>query len=173
VGRGTSTYDGLSLAQAILEHLLGERQSMIFFATHYHELTSLSATFEKLINAHMSIHEKNGDLKFLYTLSMGPAVRSYGIQVARLAGLPGTVTRRAENLLKRLEQATHAADRPHASQLDLWSQPPPVEEASPAPALDPQLDVVMQEVREFSIQSVTPLEALNKIAQWQQVLDRS
>jgi len=162
VGRGTSTYDGLSLAQAILEHLLGERQAMIFFATHYHELTALNETFEKLINAHMSIHENKGELKFLYTLATGPAVRSYGIQVARLAGLPAAVTRRAEGLLARLEQATKSESTGQTSQLDLWSQP------APEPAVDPKLAALASEVKNFAIQSVTPLEALNKIAEWQQ-----
>jgi DNA mismatch repair protein MutS len=170
VGRGPSTYDGLSLAQAILEHLLTQRKSMIFFATHYHELTNLSGTFEKLVNAHMSIHENKGDLKFLYTLAIGPAVRSYGIQVARLAGLPASVTKRAEGLLQRLEQATHA-EAGNSSQLDLWSQPPP--EVEPIAKIGPDLEKIFVEMKDFSIQSMTPLEALNKIAQWQQVLDPS
>lgn len=167
VGRGTSTYDGLSLAQAILEHLIADRKSMVFFATHYHELTELATAFEQIKNSHMTIHEKNGDLKFLYTLSEGPAVRSYGIQVARLAGLPSAVTKRAEGLLKRLEQATKTVETQALAQLDLWNQP--VAE-TPVVEIDPKADLVLKEMKDSAIQSMTPLEALNKIAKWQQEL---
>ncbi len=113
VGRGTSTYDGMSLAQAILEHLLTEAQSYTFFATHYHEMTKLSATFAQIHNAHMSVVEKGHEIQFLYTLKSGPANRSYGIQVARLAGLPTSVVDRAQNLLRSHEiQRTDAVDLP-------------------------------------------------------------
>ncbi len=174
VGRGTSTYDGLSLAQAILEYLLVERCPMIFFATHYHELTRLSESFPNLCNAHMSIHEDKGQLRFLYTLVAGPAVRSYGIQVARLAGLPAGVTKRAESLLARLEAATVESGGTQSSQLDLWSavmaSPPETEVASGEPVVDPKVEQLLQQMKDLSVQSLTPLEALNKIAQWQQEL---
>lgn len=173
VGRGTSTYDGLSLAQSILEYLLTQKKPMIFFATHYHELTQLSQVHADLVNSHMSIHEDKGQLRFLYTLLLGPAVRSYGIQVARLAGLPASVTKRAEALLQRLEAATTTAGEPNAStqQLDLWSALAPargVEVASPE--VDPRVEKLMQQVKDLSLQTMTPLDALNKIAQWQQEL---
>jgi DNA mismatch repair protein MutS len=100
VGRGTSTYDGMSLAQAILEFLLNRARSYTLFATHYHEMTNLADTFTQVRNAHMSVAEKGHDIHFLYTLKNGPANRSYGIQVARLAGLPDVVVQRAQDLLK-------------------------------------------------------------------------
>jgi DNA mismatch repair protein MutS len=103
VGRGTSTYDGMCLAQAILEFLVERKQSLTLFATHYHELTQLESRLARVKNAHMSIVEKSGDIHFLHTLVAGPANKSYGIQVARLAGLPKEVTQRAQGLLKRIE----------------------------------------------------------------------
>ncbi|MBY0384318.1 DNA mismatch repair protein MutS, partial [bacterium] len=167
VGRGTSTYDGLSLAQSILEFLISEKKPMIFFATHYHELTHLSETYESLLNSHMAIHEDKGQLRFLYTLMKGPAVRSYGIQVARLAGLPAAVTKRAEGLLQRLEAATLATgERASSQQLDLWSAVMPVT----TEAKDPRAEELLQKVKDLSVQTLTPLEALNKIAEWQQEL---
>jgi DNA mismatch repair protein MutS len=170
VGRGTSTYDGLSLAQSILEFLITQKKPMIFFATHYHELTQLSEVHPQLVNSHMSIHEDKGQLRFLYTLLIGPAVRSYGIQVARLAGLPASVTKRAESLLQRLEAATvSTGDARNTQQLDLWSavSGPAVE---PTVEVDPRAEQIMQQVKDLPIQAMTPLEALNKIAQWQQEL---
>ncbi len=167
VGRGTSTYDGLSLAQAILEFLISEKKPMIFFATHYHELTRLQEHHADLLNAHMSIHEDKGQLRFLYTLVVGPAVRSYGIQVARLAGLPAAVTKRAESLLQKLEAATiEGTERASSAQLDLWSAPLVQSEVEK----DPKAEQLLQQVKDLPIQTMTPLEALNKIAQWQQEL---
>jgi DNA mismatch repair protein MutS len=173
VGRGTSTYDGLSLAQSILEYLLTQKKPMIFFATHYHELTQLSQVHADLVNSHMAIHEDKGQLRFLYTLLLGPAVRSYGIQVARLAGLPASVTKRAEALLQRLEAATTTAGEANGStqQLDLWSALAPTREAEVAPPeVDPRVEKLMQQVKDLPLQTMTPLDALNKIAQWQQEL---
>lgn len=122
VGRGTSTYDGMSLAQSILEFLLKESRAYTFFATHYHEMTKLSDQFKQIHNAHMSIAEKGHDIQFLYTLKQGPANRSYGIQVARLAGLPNSVVERAQMLLKSHEvQSRDAVDLPLFQQAHLDS----------------------------------------------------
>lgn len=163
VGRGTSTYDGLSLAQAIIEYLLVNKEPMVLFATHYHELTRLEEHHQRLKNAHIAIHEKDGDLKFLYTLCEGSAEKSYGIQVARLAGLPPAVTKRAASLLGQLEQKTPEAAPLDVNQLDLWEQ-------ESLPAEDPKAKALLKEMQDLSIQSMTPLEALNKIAKWQQEL---
>ena len=106
IGRGTATFDGLCLAQAILEYLLQHLKSHAFFATHYHELTDLEKTFSaQLKNVHMKIHENKDQIQFLYILSPGPAGQSYGIQVAELAGLPKEITDRAKLLLMKLEGA--------------------------------------------------------------------
>lgn len=145
---------------------------MIFFATHYHELTQLSQVHSDLVNSHMAIHEEKGQLRFLYTLLIGPAVRSYGIQVARLAGLPASVTKRAEALLQRLEAATTTGESSASTQqLDLWTALAPVSEVEVAlPEVDPRVEKLMQQVKDLSLQTMTPLDALNKIAQWQQEL---
>ena len=103
IGRGTATYDGMSLAQAILEYLVQKKQSLIFFATHYHELTSLEQTLPVIRNAHLSVSEEKGDINFLYTLKPGALAQSYGVHVARLAGFPMEVVERAEQLLKNRE----------------------------------------------------------------------
>ncbi|RYZ75758.1 MAG: DNA mismatch repair protein MutS, partial [Proteobacteria bacterium] len=99
VGRGTSTYDGMSLAQAILEFLVENKKSMTLFATHYHELTELSTAYPQVVNGHMRIHEEmtssGPEIRFLHQLAKGPANKSYGIHVGKLAGLPSSVTKRA------------------------------------------------------------------------------
>jgi DNA mismatch repair protein MutS len=172
VGRGTSTYDGLSLAQSILEYLITQKKPMIFFATHYHELTQLSQVHSELLNSHMAIHEDKGQLRFLYTLLAGPAVRSYGIQVARLAGLPASVTKRAEALLQRLEAATTSDSTSNTQQLDLWSAvvKDAPKETLPETEVDPRMELFVKQVKELPIQTMTPLDALNKLAQLQQEL---
>lgn len=100
IGRGTATFDGMSLAQALLEFLVEEKKPIVFSATHYHELTQLAFNYSAVKNGSLSVEEKENEMKFLYTLQDGPAGKSYGIEVARLAGLPETVLKRARELLK-------------------------------------------------------------------------
>ena len=170
VGRGTSTYDGMCLAQSILEFLLTEKRCLTFFATHYHELTTLDQSFTSIFNAHMSVVEKNGDIRFLHTLQKGPALKSYGIQVAQLAGLPQTVTKRARSLLKDLEK-----NKVHASsQLSF--------ELHPEAEIDQErlLEVSVTDSHQWSelkakiqaipINQLTPIEALNYLAEIQKDL---
>ncbi|MBX3021287.1 MAG: DNA mismatch repair protein MutS [Bdellovibrionales bacterium] len=151
IGRGTSTYDGLSLAQAILEYLVAQKRPYLFFATHYHELTRLTQVYPQIYNAHMSVQEKGGQIQFLHTLKEGPANRSYGIHVAKLAGLPPAVTGRAQILLKGFEAG------PASQQLSFGD----MEELAPAPP--PWLE----EVKALNLAQMTPLEALNKLFEWQ------
>ena len=160
VGRGTSTYDGMSLAQAILEFLVTKKRSMTLFATHYHELTSLSRLYPQVRNGHMSIREKNGDIHFLHTLVQGAANKSYGIQVARLAGLPREVTHRAALLLQKLEVSGPADSDNQLSLVDSVA-PPPIDEA------EGKNDKLLQEICSMDVQELTPLEALNQISRWQ------
>jgi DNA mismatch repair protein MutS len=103
VGRGTSTYDGVSLAQAILEFIIHKIGALTIFATHYHELADMAGNFREIRNMHMSVSEKDGEVRFLHTLREGPAQKSYGIYVAKIAGLPESIVSRAQILLKRLE----------------------------------------------------------------------
>lgn len=170
IGRGTSTFDGMSLAQAILEHLLQKAGSTLFFATHYHELTQLAALFPQIQNGHMAISEKRGaggagEIRFLYSLRSGPAQKSYGIHVAQLAGLPKSLTDRAQRLLIQLEtpQGTE--------QLSLMMSPSPAVAAEAlvekAREIDPSVEKVLADLRGLTINSTTPLEALMKITEWQ------
>jgi DNA mismatch repair protein MutS len=107
IGRGTATYDGLSIAWAVLEHLHGINKCRALFATHYHELTQLSGKLPHLANATMKVREWQDDIVFLHEVVPGVADRSYGIHVARLAGLPEAVIARAQNVLERLEREGH------------------------------------------------------------------
>ena len=105
IGRGTSTYDGLSIAWAVIEHLhtKGQQGPRTLFATHYHELTQLTQTLPRLQNYSVAVKEWNDEIIFVRQVVKGAADRSYGIQVARLAGLPGSVIDRAKDILERLE----------------------------------------------------------------------
>ncbi|MFM6927040.1 MAG: DNA mismatch repair protein MutS, partial [Bdellovibrio sp.] len=139
VGRGTSTFDGMCLAQSILEHLLSEVKALTFFATHYHELTFLDQSYGQITNAHMTVAERNGEIRFLHTLAKGPALKSYGVQVAELAGLPVSVTKRAKSLLREIESKKVQASS-QLSLLDQLHQDVPVYHEVPvAPALDPEM----------------------------------
>jgi DNA mismatch repair protein MutS len=105
IGRGTATFDGLSIAWAAVEHLHEANSCRGLFATHFHELTVLSEKLGRLSNATMRVKEWDGDVIFLHEVGPGAADRSYGIQVARLAGLPASVVARARDVLTRLEDA--------------------------------------------------------------------
>src|ERR1700722_17496038 len=131
IGRGTATFDGLSIAYACVEHLNGVNRSRTLFATHFHELTQLSQTLPRLFNLTMRVREWKGSLVFLHEVAPGAADRSYGIQVARLAGLPTSVIKRARSVLADLE-ATKASGRVDA--LPLFSYEPPSPEPPPDPA---------------------------------------
>ena len=109
IGRGTATYDGLSIAWATVEHLHEANQSRALFATHFHELTKLSAKLHRLVNLTVRVTEWKGDVVFLHEVVQGAADRSYGIQVAKLAGLPGAVVARASTLLAELEAGERSA----------------------------------------------------------------
>jgi DNA mismatch repair protein MutS len=103
IGRGTATYDGLSIAWATLEHLHEVNRCRVLFATHYHELTQLSERLDGVENATVAVKEWDGEVVFLHEVRPGAADRSYGVQVARLAGLPDSVIKRAKSILGELE----------------------------------------------------------------------
>jgi len=124
IGRGTSTFDGLALAHAIAARLLSHNRSLTLFATHYFELTELAATHPQAVNLHLAAAEHRGGIVFLHEVRDGPASRSYGLQVARLAGLPAPVVRAASQLLGELEARARSRD----DQLDLFAMP---QEAAP------------------------------------------
>jgi len=110
IGRGTATYDGLSIAWATLEHLHNEIKCRTLFATHYHELTQLESTFQNIKNAKVAIREWNDEIIFLHEVKFGTADKSYGIQVAKIAGLPKNVTKRANVILEKLEGITNKVE---------------------------------------------------------------
>lgn len=172
IGRGTSTYDGFSLAQAILEFLLEKRGCMTLFATHYHELTELNSTYPQLQNAHMRIHEKShgetGAITFLHQLAKGPANKSYGIHVAKLAGLPETLIKRAGVILRRLE-SERALDTKQLSFGELLAKQTDSTIQIQTDAPRPQ-DELIEELLALDLSGVTPLAALNTIAEWQRRL---
>ncbi|MCB0355952.1 MAG: DNA mismatch repair protein MutS, partial [Bdellovibrionales bacterium] len=167
VGRGTSTYDGMSLAQAILEYLTTDIRCHTFFATHYHELTHIARQFPNIKNAHMSIKEENGEIQFLHTLVPGPANKSYGIQVAKLAGLPNKVTKRAAKVLAQLELDPQATNFAQMSLLDSVKDIPWEDHREDELKINPEQEKLLADIKSAPIQQMTPLDALNTIAAWQ------
>jgi DNA mismatch repair protein MutS len=140
IGRGTATYDGLSLAWAVVEHLHEVNRCRALFATHFHELTALAAKLPRLVCHTLRVKEWRGEVVFLHEVAPGSADRSYGIHVARLAGLPDSVLRRASAVLKRLEddEARSPASR-LADDLPLFAalrQDEQPESPPPSPALE-------------------------------------
>ena len=135
IGRGTSTFDGLALAGAIASHLHDRNRSFTLFATHYFELTEFPARHERAVNVHVSAAESGDDIVFLHEIQPGPASRSYGVQVARLAGMPALLVRQARATLEALEAQQRAAD----AQIDLFAAPPPLPEAAEPSAVEAAL----------------------------------
>ncbi|MED5620063.1 DNA mismatch repair protein MutS [Ideonella sp. BN130291] len=138
IGRGTSTFDGLALAGAIAGYLHDRNKAFTLFATHYFELTAFPQKHERALNVHVSAAESGDDIVFLHEIQPGPASRSYGVQVARLAGMPASLIRQARNTLEALERQQQAGD----PQVDLFAPPPAPAVAAPASPLDDALAVI-------------------------------
>lgn len=105
LGRGTATYDGMSLAQAIIEYIHDNIRAITLFSTHYHELTTLEKSKKHIKNVHVSAHEENGNITFLHKIKEGSVDKSYGIHVAKLANLPDSLIKRADEILKTYESS--------------------------------------------------------------------
>lgn len=163
IGRGTSTYDGMSLAQAILEYLVTQVRAMTLFATHYHEITSLQARYPQVENAHMKVVEKNKEITFIYTLTRGPANKSYGIEVAKLAGLPTQVTTLARKILEQKENSLR-------EDLPLFSSHSTEHLSREESPYSLEWKSVLDEISQFPTAQTSPLEALNKIETWKKSL---
>lgn len=160
IGRGTATWDGLSIAWAVLEHLHGSNRCRALFATHYHEMTQLAAKLEGVENATVAVREWNGEVIFLHEVLKGAADRSYGVQVARLAGLPDAVVERAREILDALEAgARDGATRPAAliDDLPLFRSAPP---AAAAPQRESAAEKRLQAVQPDRL---SPREALDLV----------
>jgi DNA mismatch repair protein MutS len=162
IGRGTSTYDGLSIAWAIAEHIQNRRHlgARTLFATHYHEMTQLEGLREGIRNYCVAVQERDGDVVFLRKIVPGGADRSYGIHVAKLAGLPSTVITRAQQVLAQLEQPD--------SNIDNMSK---YSETEPSRASLPQPHPIIEEMKQIDLFSMTPLDALNRLADLQRRID--
>ncbi|MGH9456653.1 MAG: DNA mismatch repair protein MutS [Thermoanaerobaculia bacterium] len=166
VGRGTATFDGLSLAWAIIEYLHDEagRRAITLFATHYHELTDLAKTRDRVANSHVSVREWNDQIVFLRKVLPGAADKSYGIQVAKLAGIPRSVIDRARDILATLERKERDVveeTRPRAGA------------AAPRPQMslfDRREDEVARRIRALQVDVMSPLEALNLLAELNAIL---
>lgn len=160
IGRGTATYDGLSIAWAVLEHLHGVNRCRALFATHYHEMTALSAKLEGVENATVAVKEWHGEVIFLHEVKKGAADRSYGVQVAKLAGLPESVVARARVVLEALEKGEREGGKKQAiiDDLPLFALAPP-----PAPAAPPAKSAVEEQLRSLHPDEMTPREAMDAL----------
>ena len=155
IGRGTSTYDGVSIAWAVIEYLHNhpDLRSKTLFATHYHELTQLSDLLPGVRNYNVAVSETDGKVVFLHRIIPGGADRSYGIHVGQLAGLPRPVVQRASEILQKLELSSGKA-----VQLD--------HESARQLALFPETNPLVDEIKELDVNAMSPIEALNKIFEW-------
>ena len=159
IGRGTSTFDGMSIARAVVEHIRDHIHAKTMFATHYHELTDLEGGHVK--NYCVAVRERNGKVLFLRRIIEGSADKSYGIHVARLAGLPNSVTQRAEKILEALE-----AD-------SVNTVPEKKAKAVPEPKADMGMgslfaDTLREDLMSYDVMTMTPLEAMNALYKLQQ-----
>ena len=176
LGRGTSTYDGISIAWAIVEYIHENKcHAKTLFATHYHELNEMESSFDRIRNYNVSVREVNGKVVFLRKLVRGGSEHSFGIHVAKLAGMPPSIVERANQVLKQLEgdksggrQAAKDLSKPmrrigserEGMQLSFFQLD------------DPVLEQVRDEVKALDINSLTPLEALNKLSEIKRIIGK-
>ncbi len=160
IGRGTSTFDGVSIAWAVAEYIhdIPTCRSRTLFATHYHELTELAATRERIKNFTVAVREWNDQIIFLRTIIPGGASHSYGIQVARLAGMPADVIERAKEILHNLESGEFEEGAPRLAKS---SKKPPREPSPQFSLFETSEDQLRQRLKKLNIATLTPLEALN------------
>ena len=165
VGRGTSTYDGLSIAWALTEYLNSHIKAKTLFATHYHELTKLDK-FPGIKNFSVSVKEKDDHIVFLHKIVPGGADRSYGIQVAKLAGLPESLIERAKEILADLENEVNQGSKlgKIETKINLTDS---VQEKAPLEPRKPVINQVLQEICDLDLLNITPLEAINILYQLQ------
>jgi DNA mismatch repair protein MutS len=151
IGRGTSTFDGLALASGIATYLHDKTQAYSLFATHYFELTEFASSHRAAVNVHVSAAESGNDVVFLHEIQPGPASKSYGIQVARLAGMPAGVLSHAKHALIALESQAQGS----RAQVDLFAEPPDSLDSGPSP--------LQAALNNLDPDSLTPREALDAL----------
>ena len=149
LGRGTATYDGIALAEAIIEYIHNNIKCKTLFSTHYHELTDLDKKLSNLKNVHVSAYEENGKLTFLHKIKEGSVDKSYGIHVARLANLPQSLIKRADEILNGYEKKQNKKEFIQES-LDF--------------TLEKQSEIE-EEIKKLDLLNVTPIDALNILYQ--------
>jgi DNA mismatch repair protein MutS len=164
IGRGTSTFDGVSIAWSVAEYLhdRAEVAAKTLFATHYHELTELALTRERVKNYNIAVKEWNEQIIFLRKIVKGGASHSYGIQVARLAGLPRAVIERAREVLRNLESGELEEGAPRLARSRQAARPAPAPQLS---LFESNADRLRERLEEIDVAVVTPLEALNLLDQ--------
>jgi DNA mismatch repair protein MutS len=164
IGRGTATYDGLAIAWAVVEFIHGHCRAKTLFATHYHELTELEELLDSVKNYHVSVKETGGSIVFLRKVASGAADKSYGIEVAKLAGLPAEVISRAREVLRQHEDAEHAATTQLA---------PKAEKSGPVQLtiFTPVSNTVLDRLRQADLDSLSPREALNLLYELKKQVD--
>jgi DNA mismatch repair protein MutS len=166
IGRGTSTYDGISIAWAVVDYLLTtpEKRAKTLFATHYWELTQLEKQLPGIVNYHVAVHEADEEIIFLHKINQGETDKSYGIHVARLAGLPPSVIRRAIDILAKMEKhsARPARAKPVQKQLFLFPTSTPDEEG--------KLEKIAADLKKLDLNHFTPVQALQKLSEYQSMI---
>lgn len=166
IGRGTSTYDGMSIARAVAEYTVGRKiGAKTMFATHYHELTALEGEIPGVVNYNIAAKKRGDDVTFLRKIVPGPTDDSYGIEVARLAGVPGEITRRAKEILAQLEGKKEEKPKrssKKSSDDDIISMN--------MSFMDIAADEIKEKLRNTDINTLTPIEALNLIYEWKKLL---
>jgi DNA mismatch repair protein MutS len=167
IGRGTATFDGLSIAWACVEHIHETVKCRALFATHYHELTSLTSKLPALSCHSMQVQEWKGDIVFMHSVKPGAADRSYGIHVAKLAGLPDAVIHRAQEVLELLQKSEKSGNLAKlADDLPLFTA------ARPLPAAAAQPSAIEERLKEISPDNLSPREALELLYQLKGMMAR-
>ena len=156
VGRGTSTFDGMSIARAVIEYIIKKIHAKTLFATHYHELTDMADSFEKIKNYCVAVKERNDEVIFLRRIKEGGADKSYGIQVAKLAGLPKSVMNRAEKILKELENKSEDENKNSETEEKIFLKNSKEEKL---PTLFQS--ETLEELAKMDVTTFTPIEAMN------------
>ncbi|KRN94349.1 DNA mismatch repair protein MutS [Pediococcus stilesii] len=191
IGRGTATYDGMALAQSIIEFIHQNVHAKTLFSTHYHELTDLDQTLDHLKNVHVGAVEQDGNLVFLHKMEQGPADKSYGIHVAKLAGMPQDLLERASVILEELEKddqevekndnSTDALPSTQDKNSDLNEDPEELEEVA-KPRVEEQMalfesekepslkEQVASQLAQLNLMDMTPMEVMNQLYKWQKKL---
>ena len=181
VGRGTATYDGIAVATAVAEYIAKKVKARTLFATHYHELTELENKVEGIVNYHMEVKETHdGKIEFLYTLKRGPSNKSFGVVVAKMAGLPEEVVKRAEEILKTLEgeRKDEIQKLESPKQEPVWKtdgETEKVEEEKQTLKVEnieelKKFEEIKKLLQEVDIAKTTPLEALLKLAKLKEMI---